>query len=124
MKPLLNHAPPEPQETLKSWLWRLALTNYLDSPRPLLKILEQRLPGAVLNWQQVNIHIRERVVLEALAKLTHTSAHTVYDHTLHRFAHVLTPPTRTLDWLHLSGDASLARLPTKLYRDFHLPRPR
>jgi hypothetical protein len=124
MNPLLNHPAPQSQETLKSWLWRLALTNYLDSPRPLLKILEQRLSGVVLNWQQVNICIRERQVFEALAELTRTSARTVYDHTLHRFAHVLTPPTRTLDWLYLSGDVSVALLPAKLYRDFHLPGPR
>jgi len=124
MKPVLNHSPPQPQETLKSWLWRLALTNYLDSPRPLLKILERGVPDTVLIWQQVNTRIREKRVFEALAEVTHTTARTVYDHTLHRFAHALVPPTRSLDWLHLSGDVSVALPPTKLYRDFHLPGPR
>ena len=54
--------------------------------------------------------------------MTTTSARTVYQHTLHRFAHVLTPPDQEVSPLQLSPDTILKLLPARLNRDLYTAR--
>lgn len=103
---LLNHPRPYPDEALNSWLWRLARSNYIASPKILLRQIQ------LATYKTGNAsERRERIEFQALAVLTKTSVETVYAHTRYRFASLLTPPQ----------DASLTQRDLRPNRDFYAP---
>ncbi len=119
LSPLLNRPRPYPDEALISWLWRLAGDNHLDSPSLLLRHIRETVCQTTPVMRQVMYGMREAAVLTALGEMTTTTAKTVYQHTLHRFAHVLTPPDQEVSPLQLSPDTILKLLPARLNRDLY-----
>jgi hypothetical protein len=117
--PLLNHPPPYLDETLASWLWRLALANYLSSPSEILKLLPKTISPGTPTLKQVLVNLREARVFQALGVLSYTSAHTVYRHTLHRFVHALRLPDQPAEWVHLAPNTTVGLLPHRTNRDFY-----
>lgn len=90
--PLLNHPKPYADETLASWLRRLAEQNYLPSPRSLLTHLCQKNPELSKSSQLPINRIPNETVLQGIADLSLTTLAEVYNHTFHRFATRLTHP--------------------------------
>lgn len=87
---LLNRPPPYADESLSSWLYRLALDNYAK-PASLLHHLRQTIAPAMPNLRQLQ-RIRDVTALTALARVAGVSAFTIYRCSLHRFAHIFALP--------------------------------
>lgn len=118
---LQNRPPPYAQETLTSWLWRLALANHLPSPALLLLHLRQAVSPQTPTVRHILLNLRETALFVALGELTGTSAPTIYTHTLHRFAHVLTLPDQPDEWLQLTADETVRLLPPRMNCDGYTP---
>ena len=116
---LLNHPPPYADETLASWLWRLTHCNYVHSPSVLLRCLrDTRLKTTPI----VMDGLREPALFTALAELTNTSVAVVYQHTIHRFAPILTPPERDVLLCQVSANRTLPLLYGNATRNCYTPR--
>jgi hypothetical protein len=87
--PLLNRPPPYPDESLASWLWRLARHNYLVSSSLLMCYLRDSgvniLPSQIHRLNKV----QDDALLAGIAGLAATSGDEIRQHTIHRFARVL-----------------------------------
>jgi hypothetical protein len=118
---LLNRPPPYTQETLTSWLWRLALANHLPSPALLLLHLRQAVSSQTPTVRHILLNLRETALFGALGELTSTSAPTIYTHTLHRFAHALTLPDQPDEWLQLTADETVRLLQPRMNCDGYTP---
>ena len=91
---LLNRPSPYEDEALASWLWRLAERNYLPSPTVLLRYLRDSLSDVTPIQRQLQHGLHDPALFTALAEVADVSVETVCRQTIHRFAHVLTPPDR------------------------------
>jgi TniQ len=110
LHPLLNRPKPYPNETLVSWLWRLAQQNHLDTPSLLLRHLRDTWINPVPVLSSVN-RLRDEQTLSGFSALTGYSVAEIQQHTLYRFASVLMTPE--------SGNVALA---FALSRDTWSPR--
>lgn len=122
MKTLLNHPQPYPEESLASWLWRLANANYLDSPSLLLRYLSQELAQPKPLMKQVLTNLKSPEWFHGLVTLTYTNATTIYKTTLHRFAHVLTSPGQEVVWMSLTTGEVFQLLPENINRGVYSAR--
>ena len=122
MKPLLNHPRPYPQESLSSWLWRLAQANYIDNPSHFLRYLSQHLSLPIPPLQQILVKLYEPKLFQGLAQLTYTDEMTVYELTLHRFVHALMLPGQDPIYLSLMASEPVQCLPGSTHRDFYTAR--
>lgn len=119
---LLNHPRPYLDETLTSWLWRLAQCNYIHSPALLLPHLQEMSSYTTPVMPHIMHGLHKPALFMALAEMTNTAVETIYQHTLHRFAHLLIPPTQEAVQLQVSSNTTLALLPNRLTKDFYTPR--
>lgn len=119
MKQLLNRPAPYPDESLISWLWRVAFANYLDSASLLLRYVRHLIQRPFPIKQDCIRNLRESYQFEALARFTNISTEQVYNCTLHRFAHVFTRPEREVHYVQLMPDHFKQLLPTSGYSDFY-----
>lgn len=119
MKPLLNHPPPYPKESLSSWLWRLANANYIDSPSLFLRYLSQELARPKPLMKQILTNLKLPEWFHALATLTYTNHTTIYNTTMHRFAHALTSPGQEDLWVSLLKGECFQLLPENINRSVY-----
>lgn len=116
---LLNHLKPYPDETLVSWLWRLAKANYLDAPLLFIRHIRARVPAAKhLMLSSVN-SIRDVQILQEVANLGMISVEDVYDRTIHRFVSIFTPAELEMETVQLPSGAKLRFLPKRPTNDFY-----
>jgi hypothetical protein len=123
LPPLLNHPPAYPEEALPGWLWRLALANHITTPSAILRLLTPKITPQAPFMQQTLANLRDPNLFQALGNLTHTSAQTIYQLTLHRFAHLLTLPNQASERLSLTDGRTLKLLPQQTLSDFYTQRP-
>ncbi len=114
---LLNRPKPYPDETLTSWLWRLAKHNYADSPAWFSPDLRSTWPATAAK-SSVN-GLRDDVALETIATLTGHSVTHIYQHTLHRFANILMLPSQSFQEHRDRFGTALTFLPTRVSKDFY-----
>lgn len=119
LSPLLNHPLPYCDEALPSWLWRLALANYLSSPGLLLRYLRQVVSDTTPPLKKILLNLREPRLFAALGSLTHTSASVVHAHTLHGFAHALRLPDQPRERIVLALNQAGKLLPERCHPDFY-----
>lgn len=119
---LLNRPSPYADESLASWLWRLAERNYLPSPTVLLRYLRDGLSDVTPIQRQFQHGFHDPALLTALAEVADVSVETVYRHTVHRFAHVLTPPDREVCYLQTASDVQHPLLSAPRSTDNFSPR--
>lgn len=119
--PLLNRPSPYPDETLASWLWRLARQNYATSPAWFLPALHDTGKVATtVDLSRVN-GLRDNAALTGIASLTGYSVVDIHQHTLHRFANMLTPPGLPVQERPDPSGTALVFLPARLSNDFYSP---
>jgi hypothetical protein len=95
---LLNRLILYPDETLLSWLWRLAIYNHIESPSFLLLHIRNTWPAIFVN-RLVSVNwLGNMGVLESLSALTGTSIKAIHQHTVHRFANTLIAPAQAIKW--------------------------
>jgi hypothetical protein len=119
---LINHPPPYEDETLASWLWRLAQCNYVHSPSVLLRHLRDTVLKTTPVMMGITHGVRDPALFAALAELTNTSVEAVYQHTIHRFASVLTAPDRDVVQLQISANRMLPLFYGNATRNCYTPR--
>lgn len=119
---LLNRPSPYEDEALASWLWRLAERNYLPSPTVLLRYLRDSLSDVTPIQRQLQHGLHDPALFTALAEVADVSVETVCRQTIHRFAHVLTPPDREVRYLQTSSGARLTLLSAVPSTDYFSPR--
>jgi hypothetical protein len=97
---LLNHLAPYHDETLASWLWRLAKGNYLQSPQMIMRHLRAKVAGVKrLTMSGIN-GIPDIQVLHELANLGMISLADIHLHIIHRFASVSLRPNWARKWFN------------------------
>ena len=116
---LLNHSVPYHDETLASWLWRLAKGNYLQSPQMIMRHLRTKVSGVKhLTMSGIN-GIPDIQVLQELANLGRISLADIHLHTIHRFASVFAPPELGAEVVQLTSGDTLSFLPKRPTHDFY-----
>lgn len=119
---LINHPPPYVDETLASWLWRLAQCNYVHSPSVLLCHLRDTVLKTTPVMRGITFGLREPVLFAALAEITNSSVEIVHQQTIHRFALVLATPNQEVTQLQVSSDKTLPLLSGHSTRNCYTPR--
>ncbi|CAG1007761.1 hypothetical protein ANRL4_03793 [Anaerolineae bacterium] len=117
---LLNRPAPYLDETLVSWLWRLARQNYADSPAWFLPYLHHAGSTVMSIGLNAMNRLQDETALTRLAELTGYSVNEIHRHTLHHFAHALTPPNKPQARFGAS-ETTLPFLPARPSNDFYLP---
>lgn len=119
--PLLNRVRPYPDETLASWLWRLAERNHVKSPQSLLNHLRRTLPDFPLVTPRTLNRMGDETVLQEIADLSGASLADVYHLTYHRFASLLIHPERQNEVSSGISDSSLVFGPSRISYDIYAP---
>jgi predicted DNA-binding transcriptional regulator AlpA len=119
LRALLNRSQPYPDETLASWLWRLARQNYADSPAWFLPYLRETWSTATKFGLSTANGLRDETALTGIANLTGYSIVEIHRHTLHRFANPFTPPALQVQERVGLSDTTLAFLPARPSKDFY-----
>jgi hypothetical protein len=119
---LLNHPPPYADETLASWLWRLAQRNYVHSPVVLFRHLRDTVPKKTVVLTPNLTGLRDPALFVALAEITNSSVEIVHQHTIHRFAQIFTTPDQQVAQLQISSDSKLPVLSGHSTRNYYTPR--
>jgi hypothetical protein len=119
---LLNHPPPYADETLASWLWRLAQRNYVHSPVVLFRHLRDTVPKKTVVLTPNLTGMRDPALFVALAEITNSSVEIVHQHTIHRFAQIFTTPDQQVAQLQISSDSKLPVLSGHSTRNYYTPR--
>lgn len=119
--PLLNRVHPYPDETLLSWLWRLAQCNHLESPQALLSHLQQTMPEFPPVTLRALNRMQDEAVLQEIADLGGVSLADVHHLTFHRFADLLTRPDRQNELSRGRLDSSLVFGPRRMSYEVYVP---
>ena len=122
MRALLNHPKPYLQESLTSWLWRLTIANYVKSPSVLLHYLRQKHSLSMPSMKRILTKLNNSDQFQGLGILTGADALTIYQLTLHRFAHVLNLSETEDSSLSFMTGESVPLLPEQLHRDVYSSR--
>src|SRR5258708_37882548 len=113
LQPLLVRVPPLPGESLDSYLIRLSQLNSYNSPEVLWDLVLE-----TLDPRRHHRYMKDRLdfpfnaeTYNRIFTLTMIDPFVLYKSTCHRFAPVLTPPPRSVNYLTLPNEISVPCLP-------------